>query len=80
MATITIKIPPRTEVVLTLPDDKLQEIAALYGVYPESFGGTVDLPAALADRLVWIIKRPLLQAKKRAAEKNVDVSDFLTEK
>lgn len=80
MATITIKIPPNPERVITLPDEKLTEIAALYGVSDNDLGGTKDIPKALSDHLVWIIKRPLLQAKERAAAKSADVSDLITEK
>lgn len=77
MATITIKLPLIPDRVITVPDNKLADISKYYGVSAAEYETTAEALAALADNLVWIIKRPVVQGRGTELSANPDISDLI---
>ena len=87
MATITISLPLIPERVMTVPNDKLEELSKYYNV---NVSGGMDangdsVPAtneekltALADAIVTLIKGPVVHGRKHEAMQAItDISDLI---
>ena len=76
--TILISIPLIGSKTLSVPNDKIEEMAGYLGV---TRGDETDAEFAkrLLDQIVWVIKRPIIQAKARKLSANPDITDVITE-
>jgi hypothetical protein len=78
MATITISLPLVDTVVITVPNDKLMEVAAYFSVYANTYGTQALAMAAFRDRLVRYIKAPVVRGKRDSVA-DPDMTDIWTE-
>jgi len=77
MAKIIIQLPQITNLELTIPDNKLADVAKYYGVQQDDYATPKDAIEAFRDQLVHLIKQPLIKGRRREIA-TPDITDLIT--